>query len=313
MSGVWERSKGLPGVRGAAPLDLREAERYCQRMARHAAGNFYWGFLSLRAEQRIAIYALYDFARQVDDEADAFAPPPSRGRWPASAGGGDQVAARLERHRRRAHECANGRWSDPVTRVLARAVLRHGIPESDLLALIDGVEMDLSRTRYATWEELEGYCRLVASTIGRMCVRIFGFRDPAALRRADELGIAFQLVNILRDVREDAGLGRVYVPAEDLARFGVPEAGLLGGEPGPGWEALVAFEARRARGYLASGLGVTAHIPRRPAACVRTMAGIYERVLAMIEQDPPLPLRRRVSLTPLRKLGVVVRSWAWPG
>jgi 15-cis-phytoene synthase len=298
MSGVWERSDDPSGVPGAAPLDLREAERYCQRMARREAGNFYWGFISLRAEQRVAIYALYDFARQVDDEADMDA--------------GTDVAARLERHRRRAHECANGRWSDPVTRVLARAVLRHGIPESDLQALIDGVQMDLSRTRYATWRQLEGYCRLVASTIGRMCVRIFGFRDPAALKRADELGIALQLVNILRDVREDAGLGRVYLPAQDMARFGVSEAGLLDRQPGPGWEALVAFEAERARGFLESGLGVTAHIPRRPAACVRTMAGIYERVLAMIERDPRLPLHRRASLTPLQKLGVVVRSWVWP-
>lgn len=298
MSGVWERSDDLPDVHSAPPLGLREAERYCQRMARHAAGNFYWGFISLRAEQRVAIYALYDFARQVDDEADA--------------AGTVDVAARLERHRRRAHECAGGRWSDPVTRVLSHAVLRHGIPESDLLALVDGVEMDLSRTRYATWDELEGYCRLVASAVGRMCVRVFGFRDPAALRRADELGVALQLVNILRDVREDAGLGRVYLPAEDLERFRVSEARLLDGEPGAGWEALVAYEARRARGYLESGLGVTAHLSRRPAACVRTMARIYERVLARIEREPRLPLRRRVSLTRLQKLGAVVRSWAWP-
>lgn len=287
--GAWERPDDRFGP------DLRDAERYCQRMARREAKNFYWGFLSLPSEQRAAIYALYDFARQVDDEADV-----------------GRAAASLERHRRRARDCMRGRWSDPVTRVLAEAVHRFGIPERDLQRLIDGVEMDLSRRRYATWAELEGYCRLVASTTGRMCVRIFGFRDAAALERADELGIALQVINILRDVREDAGMGRVYLPAEDLAQFDVCEVDLLDGEPGTGWEALMEFEASRARRFYASGLGVLRYIPRRPAACVRTMAGIYERILRRIEREPRLPLDRRVSLTPVEKLGVAVRSWARP-
>ena len=205
--------------------------------------------------------------------------------------------------------CARGEWSDPVTLVLASAVRRHGIPEADLQALIDGVEADLTRVRYATWPELEAYCRLVASTIGRMCVRVFGFEQRSALDRADELGVALQLVNILRDVREDAGRGRVYLPAEDLDRFGVAEADLLRGRPGPGWEDLVAFEAGRARDYYESGLRVADLVPRRPAACVRTMAGIYERILALIERDPRLPLRGRASLSPVQKAGVMVRAW----
>jgi len=278
--------------------DLHEAERFCRRMARREAGNFYWGFASLPRDQRVAIYALYDFARQVDDAADAAGRP--------------HVLASLERHRRRAHECAAGRWSDPVTMVVAPAMDRYAIPESELQALIDGVQMDLTRTRYATWAELEGYCRLVASTIGRICVRVFGFADRSALVRAEELGVALQLTNVLRDVREDAALGRVYLPGEDLARFGVAEADVLAGRPGPGWEALVAFEAGRARERFATGLQVLELIPRRAAACVATMAGIYERILRIVERDPRLPLRGRASLSPARKLSVLVRAWANP-
>jgi phytoene synthase len=293
MSQTWDR---LDEPAGAGPLDLREAERFCQRMARREAGNFYWGFVSLPREQRVAIYALYDFARQVDDEADAADRP--------------HLAASLERHRQRARACAAGEADDPVALVLSCAVRRYAIPEAELQALIDGVRTDLTRTRYGTWAELEAYCRLVASTIGRMCVRIFGFQDPAALDRADELGVALQLTNILRDVKEDAELGRVYLPREDLERFGVGEAELLAGCPGPGWEALVAFEARRARDRFATGLEVLRLIPRRPAVCVGTMAGIYRQVLGMVERDPWLPLRRRASLSPAAKVAVMVRSWA---
>jgi phytoene synthase len=292
MHGAWARPESR-----VATAEIREAERFCRRMARREAKNFYWGFISLSREQRTAIYALYDFARQVDDEAD----------------GSNGSAAGLRRHRERAHRCAQGLHSDPVTLVLARAVDRYGIPEHELQALIDGVEMDLVRTRYATWAELERYCRLVASTVGRMCVRVFGFTSPVALELADQLGIALQLTNILRDVREDAAMGRVYLPAEDLDRFGVREQDLLAGQPGAGWEVLVAFEAERAQGYFERGLGVLRYLPRRPAACVETMAGIYRSILRRIEREPRLPLQRRVSLSAAQKLAVVMGSWVRRG
>jgi phytoene synthase len=283
------------GLTWPEPVSLQEAERFCARMARREAKNFYWGFVSLPRHQRMAIYALYDFARQVDDDADATDRP--------------HLAASLERHRERVARCVRAEASDPVTTVLAPAVERFGIPQSELLALIDGVEMDLTHSRYATWADLEGYCRLVASSIGRMCVRIFGFEDASALDRADELGIALQLTNVLRDIREDGGLGRVYLPADELARFDVTEADLLAGRPGPGWEELVAFETSRARERFATGLRVLDLIPRRPAACVATMAGIYQAILSQIERDPRLPLRRRASLSAAAKLGVMARSW----
>ena len=285
--------------RAALALDLQGSERYCQQMARREAKNFYWGFITLPYEQRVAIYALYDFARQVDDEADRSVGP--------------DLPERLKAYRLRVHRCMRSEFGDPVTHVLARAIQRYQIPESELQALIDGVEVDAYRSRYATWEELREYCRLVASVVGRMCVRIFGFQDPLALERADELGVALQLTNILRDVREDAELGRVYLPEEDLRRFGIAQDDLLRGEPGNGWGALVAFEVSRARELYASGLRVLDYIPHRPAVCVKTMAGIYERILDKIEADPWLPLRGRASLTRFEKLRVMVGSWLQAG
>ncbi|MGA7748096.1 MAG: squalene/phytoene synthase family protein [Candidatus Aquilonibacter sp.] len=279
-------------------LSLADAERYCHDMARREAKNFYWGFISLPREQRNAIYALYDFARQVDDEADAVAHAPD-------------LPGRLLRHRERIAKCVRGEYADDdaVMQVLAVAVDRFAIPERELQMLIDGVEMDGTKLRYQTWEELRSYCNLVASVVGRMCVRIFGYQDDAALERADDLGIALQLTNILRDVREDIGLGRIYLPQEDLRRFAIPEASLLSWNAVPGWDALVAFEAERAREYFARGYEVLRYLDRRPAACVRTMAGIYERILEKIERDPTLPLHERAGLSSTEKIGAMVRAW----
>ena len=283
-----------------APAVEQEAERFCREMARREAKNFYWGFISLPHEQRMAIYALYDFARQVDDEVDS-APRP------------ELIPQRLRAQRERVRSSDHSPETDPVMYVLSRAVERYAIPQEELLALIDGVELDCTNTRYETWLELREYCKLVASIVGRMCVRIFGFDDPEALDRADELGLALQLTNILRDVREDAAMGRVYLPQEDLRRFGVSEQDLIDGVPGEGWERLVAFETQRARELFNNGYRVLRYIPRRAAACVQTMAGIYERILEKIERDPHLPLRARAALSNGEKLRVVVASWLRPG
>ena len=274
---------------------LRDSERCCERIARHHAKNFYWGFISLPYEQRTAIYALYDFARQVDDDADEHRGP--------------DLHARLEMHRDRIRGCVRGEYSDPVTQVLSLAIKRYGIPESELQELVDGVATDLYRTRYASWTELREYCRLVASVVGRMCVRIFGFTSPVALEYAEDLGLALQLTNILRDVREDAGRNRIYLPGDELQRFGVTEGDLLSGTSNPGWPALVHFETGRAAQLYGSGLRVLDYIPFRSAVCVKTMAGIYERILSKIEANPWLPLHARASLNHVEKLHVVVESW----
>ena len=285
-------------VTPGSDLDLRSAEQYCHDFTRREAKNFYWGFISLPHDQRVAIYALYGFARQVDDDVDG----PRRGNLPEI----------LDFQRERIRRCVRGDYSDPITQVLASAIARYQIPESELLAVIDGVQMDFSKKRYATWEELREYCYHVAAVIGRMCVRIFGFQYPAALSRAEDLGLALQLTNILRDVREDAEMGRIYLPHEDLTRFGVSEDDLIRGEATEAWRRLVAFQALRARELFTGGYGVLRYIPRRAAVCVHTMAGIYERILEKIEREPDFPLRGRTSLSPSEKLLVMVGSWLRP-
>jgi 15-cis-phytoene synthase len=281
--------------------EQHRAERFNRDMAKREAGNFYWGFISLGYHERMAIYALYNFARQVDDEADAV--------------GLENLPARLAVHRERISRCVRGDYGDdPILRVLSEAVERYAIPEAELQMLVDGVEMDFTKSRYATFEELSAYCNLVASVVGRMCVRIFGFDDPVALERADDLGLALQLTNILRDVREDAvEMKRVYLPQDELARYGIPEPALAAGEIHPGWADLIAHSVARAREYFATGYEVLRYIPRRPAACVQTMAGIYEELLKKIERDPGLPLRARAALSKTEKLRVVVRSWLSSG
>ena len=280
-----------------APVGLRASEKYCEAMARREAANFYWGFLALPRAQRTAIYALYDFARQVDDEADSGTASPA-GRL-----------AGLDRHRQRLRNARSDDSTDPVMSVLAYAMARYSIPTSELEMLIDGVGMDLAVTRYRSFAELREYCQLVASIVGRMCVRIFGYRDPRALQLADELGVALQLINILRDVREDASRGRIYLPLDELHAFDITEQDVLRGMPTSRWNEFVAFQAARARRHHAAGIRVAEHIPRTAAVRVRTMAGIYTGILERIEQDPMLPLRRRVSLSPVDKLGVMARSW----
>ncbi|HEX6508277.1 MAG TPA: squalene/phytoene synthase family protein [Chloroflexota bacterium] len=277
---------------------MSDDERYCQDLTRREAKNFYWGFIALPRQQRLGIYALYSFARQVDDAIDLA---------PAWIPGQD--CEQLTRHRTRVEHCFSDRADDPVMRVLSQVVREYGIPPQELESLIEGVEMDVRQCRYASWDELRVYCGHVAGTVGRMCVRIFGFTSPDALVSADDLGVAMQLANILRDVREDAEHGRIYLPQDDLHFFGVSESALMGGDPGAGWERLMSYEIKRARDLFDSGLQVTRMIPRRAAACVFTMAGIYRTILEDIAQDPYLPLTRRASLSSREKISVMLKSW----
>lgn len=285
----------LPSRPGRSPDVWRASERYCRETTRREARNFYWGFLALPRRQRIAIYALYSFAREIDDDVDL------------NRGGTD--VDRFLWHRRRVERCVAGEADDPVMRVLTRVVSEYGVRRDELEALIAGVESDLSVQRYETWAELREYCRLVASIVGRMCVRIFGYTDEVALELADDLGIAMQLANILRDVREDAERGRVYLPQDELRQFGVSDGEVLSGAPGAAWEPLVRHQIRRAEQHFDSGLQVTTVVPRRAGACVLTMAGMYRAILAEISRDPYLPFKRRAALGKRDKLLVMARSW----
>jgi phytoene synthase len=287
--------------RASFPLQLDSSARHCQELTRREAKNFYWGFVALPRSQRNAIYALYSFAREVDDAVDLAEIPPADQR-PS----GDL----LRIHRSRLERCAAGDVSDPVMHMLSYAMATYEIPREEVEALIDGVEMDLTVSRYQTWEDFRNYSKLVASAVGRMCVRVFGYTDPVALDYADELGVAMQLANMLRDVREDYGRNRIYLPMEDLAQFHVTEEMIANGSGGTEWEQMVHFEVERARECFSNGLPVTRYIPRRASACVLTMAGIYQGILDRIEQSPAVPLRERISLTSRDKLAVMAKSWA---
>ena len=275
---------------------LDESARYCRELTRQEAKNFYWGFIALPKPQRTAIYALYSFAREVDDAVDL--------------ANGTTDFGMLKPHRDRLDRCVAGDVNDPIMHLLSYAMEQYQIPSEEVEALIDGVAMDLTVKRYETWDDFRNYSRLVASAVGRMCVRVFGYTNDVALEYADELGVAMQLANMLRDVREDYSRDRVYLPAEDLRRHGVSEQTIADGIDCPEWEHLVHFEVERARECFARGSLVTRYIPRRASACVLTMAGIYQAILEVIDNDPAIPLRERISLSSKQKLTVMARSWA---
>ena len=274
-------------------MDLERAYEHCRRVTRTRAANFYFGIRLLPPDKYLALCAVYAFARRIDDIGDDGDLPPS------------EQKVRLEA----AREWLNRRLADPddpVLAALADSMRRYPIPPDALHDLIDGVEMDVAGSHFETIDETVLYCRRVAGSVGRLCLGVFGADDmPAADRYADALGVALQLTNILRDILEDRGMGRVYLPAEDIRRFRcAPD---LSG-PADGLRRLVAFEAARAEDWFADGLRLLPMLDRRSAACTGAMAGIYHRVLGRVRADPASVLRGRVSLPTREKTWVAVRS-----
>jgi phytoene synthase len=268
------------------------AYAYCQNVTRQEAANFYYGIRLLPKERRGALCAIYALARRVDDIGDGSAPPEEKRR-------------RLDEERRNLASLDTA-YDDPVLVALHDATGRWPIPVDGFQELIDGVEMDVVGTRYETFSDLLPYCRRVAGAIGRLSLGVFDARDrETASVYADDLGVAFQLTNILRDIREDLAQGRVYIPAEDLERFGcdlsAPDHHIID---------LIQFEADRAHAWFESGLRLLPLLDRQSAACVGAMAGIYRRLLGRIERRPDLVMRKRVSLPTWEKGWVAVRSIA---
>lgn len=266
--------------------------QYCQDVTRREAANFYYGIRLLPKDRRGALCAIYALARRVDDIGDGTSAQDEKLRLL------DQERCSLE-----SIETAS---DDPVLVALADAASRYPIPVDAFKDLIDGVEMDVQGTTYRTFADLLPYCRRVAGAIGRLSLGVFDTHErDAAVVYADDLGVAFQLTNILRDIREDLARGRVYLPAEDLQRFGIDlEA------PDESLAELIRFEADRARAWFESGLRLLPLLDRQSAACVSAMAGIYRRLLSRIERRPELVLRGRVSLPTWEKGWVAVRSAA---
>jgi 15-cis-phytoene synthase len=275
-----------------------EAYRVCEETTKREAKNFFYGIRLLPADKRHAMSAVYAFARRVDDIGDGTMPDTEK--LEALARERDAVA--------HLHSGNLNGFGDATIVALADARARFDLPVGALDELIDGVEMDVKGTRFETFEELRRYCICVAGSIGRLCVAIFGARErERAMVLADDVGIAMQLTNILRDVREDLGNGRIYLPLEDLRRFGLDDP-VTG--PATATADLVRFETQRNREWFERGMELTTLLDRRSNACLLAMTGIYQRVLSRIEADPLIVTRHRVSLSTLEKARVAATSLA---
>ena len=270
-------------------------DEYCQKKAASSGSSFYYSFLFLPPERRRAITALYAFCREVDDVVDEGLDP--------------QVAAsKLGWWRAEVASLFAGKPNHPVMRALEphRAL---GITAQRLNEIIDGMEMDLRQTRYLDWKGLERYCYHVAGVVGLLAAGIFGYRDARTLDYAKNLGIAFQLTNIIRDVGEDARKNRVYLPMEDLQRFGVPAADILQAKETPAFRSLMEFQAQRARSFYEAAMSSLPAADRRDQRPGLIMAAIYRALLKEIEREGFQVLTQRTSLTPLRKFWIAWRTW----
>jgi phytoene synthase len=271
-------------------------DAYCQQKAAASGSSFYYSFLFLPRERRRAITALYAFCREVDDVVDETSDP--------------QIAATTLAWWR--VEVANlyaGKPQHPVSKALLPFIAKYSLAQENLGEIIDGMEMDLNQSRYLDWPGLERYCHRVAGVVGLLAARIFGYRDARTLEYARELGIAFQLTNIIRDVGEDARKNRIYLPMEDMKRFNVTAADLLNARETAQFKQLMKFETQRANDYYARAFAALPAEDRKPQRAGLIMAAIYRALLAEIEADGFRVLTQRVSLTPLRKFWIAWKTW----
>jgi 15-cis-phytoene synthase len=295
-------------------VNADEAYAQCEQITWEQARNFAYGIRLLPPAKRRALAAIYAFARRIDDIGD--------GALPASEKTTQLEAAREQVHALVADIKADSTTAgpdatDPVLVALAHAGTHMEIPLEDFGELIDGCLADVNQASYETFDDLLWYCRCVAGSIGRLSLGVYGAKDAERqARMADDLGVALQITNILRDVREDFTNNRIYLPAEDLAKFGIEFAPFGEPEPFPTeamqarFASLVEFEAARAREWYGSGLRLLATIDRRSAACTGAMAGIYRRLLDRIDKNPNEVLRGRMSLPGSEKALVAAQALA---
>jgi phytoene synthase len=274
---------------------LARSYDYCEDLARREAKNFYHAFRVLPGAQCRAMCALYAFLRVSDDLTD----------------GPEQAAEKqtaLEGWRRQFERMLAGEYVHPLHPAFHHAVEKYAIPRQYLDAVLDGVEMDLFQDRYATFADLYRYCYRVASAVGLACIHIWGFADERAKEYAEKAGIGFQLTNILRDLREDKARGRIYLPQEDLERFGYSREQLHCGDRNEAFRALMHFQVERARGYYAAAQPLGILLPPAGRAVFRVMEGTYHGLLDAIEQRDYDVFSRRVSLSRWRKLSLVMQA-----
>jgi phytoene synthase len=291
-----------PPTSADARHDLTASYGYCERLARQKAGNFYHAFRLLPADQRRALCALYSFMRVADDLTDEAGPV------------ADKCQA-LQTWRRQFHDALAGDFNHPLLPALHHAVERYRIPVAYLEAVLDGVGMDLDTVRYETFADLYGYCYRVASAVGMACIHVWGFEGEGAESFAESAGIAFQLTNILRDLGEDAARGRVYLPREDLARFGYSEEQLREGARGERFTELMNFQVARANGYYDAALPLAQRLRPAGRAVFLVMLRTYRGLLDEIVRRDYDVFSTRVRLSRLHKLWLAARAlplcWGW--
>ena len=269
---------------------------YCQDKAARSGSSFYYSFMFLPAERRQAITALYAFCREVDDVVD-------------ECHDLSLAQTKLEWWRQEVGRVYNGTPAHPVGHALKDVIKGFRLPQEQLLEIIDGMAMDLSQTRYLDFKGLQLYCYRVASVVGLLAAEIFGYQDRQTLKYAHDLGLAFQLTNIIRDVGEDARRGRIYLPIEDLQRFNVPAKDLLEARYSEQFRALMAFQAERAEKFYDQAFAQLPAVDRKAQRPGLVMAAIYRTLLREIARDGFMVLDRRTSLTPLRKVWLAGTTW----
>jgi 15-cis-phytoene synthase len=276
-----------------------EAQAYCETVTKRSGSNFAYSFLFLPPSRRAAMYSIYAFCKEVDSAVDE--PPP-----------GSNPQEQVAHWRRELAAAYHGTPSSPVTISLANHVRELNIPEGYFEDLIAGVEMDLTMKRYPTFDELSLYCYRVASVVGLICLHVFGTRSPRAHDYAVNLGLAFQLTNILRDLRTDAEQGRIYLPQEDLARFGYSEQNLQTQTYSPAFTELMRFQCIRAREYYRKASQAADQLPpedRRALTVAEIMRGVYARILDRIERSNYRVYDGRVGLAPPYRLAIATGIW----
>ena len=271
-------------------------DQYCQEKAAASGSSFYYSFLFLPPERRRAITALYAFCREVDDVVDESLDP-------------QLAATRLAWWRAEVANLFAGNPQHPVTKALFPFMEKYSLSRENLGEIIDGMEMDLTQTRYLDWAGLERYCYRVAGVVGLLAAGIFGYRDPRTLEYAKNLGIAFQLTNIIRDVGEDARKNRIYLPMDDLKKFGVPAADILSANETEDFRKLLAFEVSRATQFYEKAFQCLPQVDRRAQRPGLIMAAIYRALLDEIQRGGFHVLKTKTSLTPLRKFWIAWKTW----
>ena len=271
-------------------------DQYCQNKPSKSGSSFYYSFMFLSAERRRAITALYAFCREVDDIVDECS---------------DVNVARttLAWWRGQVADIYTGKPQHPVAQALVPLVKQFNLPQEHLLEIIDGMEMDLTQHQYADFKSLQLYCYRVASVVGLLAAEIFGYSDRKTLKYAHDLGIAFQLTNIVRDVGEDARRGRIYLPQDELAQFGVHTSDIFNARENEAFQKLMKLQIDRAQHYYDQALAELPAVDRKAQRTGLIMADIYRATLEEVVHSGCHVLRERVSLPPLRKLWIAFKTW----